>query len=336
MVTNGFTWAAAQHDGYKTPTEDRYTVLPLRGDALLVGVFDGHGGSAASQHVNSELPRQIQRRLDMDDIPDMPDVATYVRVLSEEFASMWHEVYQVLSIEGVGGGTTASVAIVTATHIITAKVGDSPMFLYSEADKRILFETIDHDCNNQDELQRIGNAYDGRSICRPRQDGTMGVMGDLAMTRSFGDFYLSPYGIIATPDIHVIERPHEASTLIVSSDSFAERLQPHLLYPDQNQIRAGAGPSRIVRDIAVAAEQPDKLVSADPPMNNPDLAAAVQNTVAYQVNKFFWPPHYNGDNTTLVAVRLPGVGMGGGSRLSKRHGRKSLKNRKSIKRSRRM
>lgn len=159
-------------------------------------------------------------------------------------------------------------------------------------------------------------------LCRGgRLPGLLGLpgpyVGGLAVTRAFGDRSYIPHGLIAVPDISITPRPNTATTLLVMSDSFSERRRwqgpCNLLPQGGNMLKNIATGQEIVNDLALQAEVAQLIIAgADPPLSAALLDDGVTNAVEYQVDKYFNPAtrRYMGDNTTLVAVKLPEIGAG--------------------------
>lgn len=107
-------------------------------------------------------------------------------------------------------GSTATVAVVTADHIIAANCGDSRAVLCRG--RRVLPLTFDHKPDRPDELARI-EAAGGRVIFLKGAR----VQGILAMSRAIGDKFLKPL-VISEPDITITRRDAADECLILASD----------------------------------------------------------------------------------------------------------------------
>jgi len=195
---------AAEHDGYKSPTEDRHQIIHTA-DISVLCVFDGHGGQAVSDFVNRILPGRIYDR-----VKSQTDADVIARILQEEFLKMNAEIYAKCT------GCTGTVSVVSPTHIITCHVGDSPAILFQST---LLQSTTDHNCSNAAEIERM------RIANNPFTNHYTASL--LAVSRSFGD--KGHPGVIAEGQISIWQRPKNAY-LAVLSDSFTEALkdEPHL------------------------------------------------------------------------------------------------------------
>lgn len=120
-------------------------------------------------------------------------------------------------------GSTGVVVLITPTHILCANAGDSRALLCRSGAALPL--SFDHKPNNDSEAARIDRA--GGFVKSGRVDG------DLAVSRSFGDFSYKTYGecdavsqrVTADPDIIVHTRDYEKDEFIVlACDGVWDRL----------------------------------------------------------------------------------------------------------------
>jgi serine/threonine protein phosphatase PrpC len=295
---NGFNWAAGDHDGYKSPSEDRNTILPVGEMSLLVCVFDGHSGSTTANYVNSNLPQKIKERVESENA--YRDTEAIKKIFEEEFVAI-NEI-----LPNANSGSTGSVALITPENIIVANAGDSPVLYFTESGE-LLFNSVDHDCYNDSELARIKEVG---GFCGMRTDGVMGlattnpILGydkfgryvyertpSLMVTRGFGDAAYKP-SITAKPSTYVVKR-QPGTYLVVCSDSFTER---H--FPQEGRIKNAAKPEEVMTEMLTT-------------LKGEDLAAGVRATVEAQVKRpgfyqKFAPPaqQFAGDNTTLCVVKF--------------------------------
>jgi serine/threonine protein phosphatase PrpC len=117
-----------------------------------------------------------------------------------------------LVVDKLRAGTTATLALLSPTHLIVASVGDSRGVLCRGGQAVPL--TRQHRPDDPEELDRI-RAAGGRVtfVGVPRVDG------QLAMTRAIGAFHLADQGVIAEPDIsvHAIDASQDAF-LVLGTD----------------------------------------------------------------------------------------------------------------------
>ena len=139
-----------QHDGYKSPSEDRLCILEILPGFELYSVFDGHGGDYVANFISSELTNSIAslvRELLTSD---------YVGDTTEKIKEIMHEQFLAIDEKLVAsnptrrGGSTGVVCITTPTKIIVANVGDSPCIAFSN--RKVLIDNRTHVVPADDEI----------------------------------------------------------------------------------------------------------------------------------------------------------------------------------------
>lgn len=288
-------FAIAQHDGYKSPTEDRVTVLPITDTMTLYSVFDGHSGFQLAAAAAIALPMAIKDRIVSAGTPSAADLEA---IMIDEFERFDRNARH--SAGRGASGTTATCAIVTPTHIVVANVGDSPAVLFK--DRTVILASEDHDAENPKEVERIKAA--GGFVSNQNAFGNMRINNTLSVSRALGDYVYKNFHstvIIATPQTYVWERV-EGAYLALCSDSFTEEIGDH----PGGQLDVSGNPVRMI----IHSGSPDSIVAelntvlAEFPDN---LKAAAEAAVERRVKKFYFPtPHncYAGDNTSLILIRL--------------------------------
>ncbi|KAL7528437.1 hypothetical protein ACHAWF_002556 [Thalassiosira exigua] len=229
------------------------------GDALLVGLFDGHGGRghAVSHYAALELPhvflgalRRTPKKRD--------DEAEIKRELTEAFL----KVDEREPVKGTGG-STACVFFYPGrgSKMYVANAGDSTALIarYSKATKRssIVFQNRKHKPHLEDERKRIeraggqvmippglleGNESEGlkdtsRVIIPDPTGNPFGGLA-LAMSRSIGDFDGRSVGLIAEPEVDAFEVDEHVEPgkeddaewfVVVASDGLYDVLAPEVV-----------------------------------------------------------------------------------------------------------
>jgi serine/threonine protein phosphatase PrpC len=161
------------------------------------GVYDGHGGDYAARYAAKNLHYIFLHNYLSGMTPDQAFTESYETV-STQLAEQ-------------ESGTTAANFLIAGHEIVTANVGDSRVIIVSNSGFSQL--TVDHRLNNKEELRRVIAA--GASIGYPYvMRGSQGIM----TTRSIGDAYFSPAGIISTPFIHHYTLSDDDLALVVASD----------------------------------------------------------------------------------------------------------------------
>ena len=106
-------------------------------------------------------------------------------------------------------GSTATVVLIVNKIIYCANIGNTSCYsIYSK--NQIKKISIDHDCKNQTEIERV--KQNGGAIFNKR------VFGSLSLTRCFGDFDFKAYGVTSKPTISKKKIGKEENFLIIASD----------------------------------------------------------------------------------------------------------------------
>ena len=282
-------------------TEDRISIELLMEGCDYFAVFDGHSGAEVSNRCKTELPERLRKRLQT--LGSLKDVEAIKKILQQTFL----EFNKYLASPGVlktldDSGSTATVALITSTHIILAYLGDSPCFMLDPATGYIVQKMGKHEPSDATEVARIEAA--GGTV-EVDEHGIPRVDGALAVSRAFGDFSLSmkdgkiDYGgdwtkmkVTAYPDVVSWERPGQG-ILAIMSDGLVEG--------DTTLFKPVEEVSRVIYDGLVE--------------NSNDLNA----TAKYVVQKHTkMHPRYDGDDLSLILVnigtgKMMNGGAGGGS-----------------------
>jgi len=193
-------------------------------------IYDGHSGYEVANQCKAILYKQIQEAIRVagpDVLNRKDEMATLLKQVFIE-----HNKYLASIIDTLDdSGSTATVALVTPTHIYLAYLGDSPCFMMHPQTGRILEEMGKHEPSLAVETARIqaaGGFVEIDEYGIPRVDGM------LAVARAFGDFSLNwkgkvpPAGadwtkmkVTAHPDVMVWERPG-VGVLALMSDGLVE------------------------------------------------------------------------------------------------------------------
>jgi protein phosphatase 1L len=176
--------------------EDRVATGSVAG-GLLVGVFDGHGGSLVAEHAAAHAARLVESALG--------------RGLRDE--ALWREVFAGLDPDIQGCGSTATLLLERDRHLSIAWVGDSRALLVTVQGCDVL--TPDHRIDRADERQRVLAA--GASLAPPYVvDPTLGQ--GLMMTRALGDRELRRIGVVAKPEVVTLAPGATAQGFVVATD----------------------------------------------------------------------------------------------------------------------
>jgi serine/threonine protein phosphatase PrpC len=165
--------------GFRRRMEDRHVVQVRPRLGLFAGVYDGHGGDEAVEAVAASLHEVFFQALECGLSP------------SQAFQDAYRIVEQQLG--GIDSGATAVTIFLRNDELHFAHAGDGGILLV--ADGPILL-TEPHRVDNPVERSRIitaGGHIEGGYVVR----GHRGLMP----TRSFGDAYFRPVGVMAEPTL---------------------------------------------------------------------------------------------------------------------------------------
>jgi serine/threonine protein phosphatase PrpC len=195
-----------EHVG-STSTDNKENSLPI----TLLAVFDGHGGSAASQFCSDWISSYIRKKNEY--YPDNISLAVesaFIRIDSDFVSS------------GLLDGTTACAVTIFGKRIMCCNSGDSRAIIVKK-DGSVVALSIDHKPDRDDETKRI-NDLGGRVI----HWGRWRVEGVLAVSRSIGDAKLKPY-VTAEPEIVEHEIETDDMFLVIASDGVWDTMSSDLV-----------------------------------------------------------------------------------------------------------
>lgn len=330
-------------DGCKRPTEDRVVVCRLdtilKEEITLLCVCDGHGGrhyaDTIAKQMQSAIVEKINALINSLRSNDMEEVS----ISPEDYAALLEELFLEIDTKLINsasknaflrtGGTTATVCLLTTSHIITANVGDSPCVVFDASSAAILRETLNHCPSNEQERERVLSK--GGQIITSKENGELRVVtkrGHISLTRAFGqvDFKLNVDAedriVNACPQTYVWSREQlreechsipridtlsgdvieETPRLYLAlySDSFTEALMDH----PTRQIDDKAGRRPQIIGNSLENEAVMVLFSTVLTELGYNAQLSAQQLVEKQVKKFCFNGKYFGDNTSLILVDL--------------------------------
>ena len=193
-------------------------------------VYDGHSGDQVATLCKSMLYKKVQEAILALGPGALTRKDDIVSLLKRVFID--HNKYLASVIDTLDdSGSTATVVLVTPTHMFLAYIGDSPCFMMHPQTGMILEEMGKHEPSLAVETARIQAAGGFVEI---DEYGTPRVDGMLAVARAFGDFSLNWKGktppanadwtkmkVTAHPDVMVWDRP-EIGVLSIMSDGLVE------------------------------------------------------------------------------------------------------------------
>lgn len=168
----------------------------------LYCVFDGHGGDFVAEYLRDNYADVLKEiiRANSESIPDM----------------LFHSIQKIISIipknESFQCGSTFLIALKNGDILYIANGGDCRAIMNSDIYTQAI--TIDHKPALQREYDRIISG--GGFVTFNPQDAPR-VNGNLAVSRSVGDFYLYPH-VTWVPDIYILHLKQHNNYLIMASD----------------------------------------------------------------------------------------------------------------------
>ncbi|KMT17978.1 hypothetical protein BVRB_2g033240 [Beta vulgaris subsp. vulgaris] len=196
-------------------------------DGVLCGVFDGHGeyGHVVSKAASRRLPLLLLNQKNAVLSSEVPtesqstncngsssldkELVEWKTAFLNSFKEMDDEVMKMaLKERYFTSGSTAVVALKQGDDLLIANLGDSRAILGTKGDNGVkaVQLTIDLTPRIPDEADRI-RSFDGRVFALKNEPGVERAWmprrnsPGMAMSRSFGDFFMKQCGIISTPVI---------------------------------------------------------------------------------------------------------------------------------------
>ncbi|KAI8999774.1 phosphatase 2C-like domain-containing protein [Gaertneriomyces semiglobifer] len=244
----------ARAQGSRPYQEDQFTTIDhvfSQSGFALYGVFDGHGGAAASKHAANTLPNLILN----SEAFKRGDYATALReAFLEEDKLLW----ETFKEEGrKKGGSTATVAlVVNGQDMYVANVGDSNAMVARKLDGgknyKAIMMTKEHKVDDTKESQRLNNTN-----AEIRGERVVASGHAINMTRALGDFdFKAPINgeqndwISPVPHISKTTLTRDDDFAIVASDGLWNAIETETLVPVVVDMRKnGESPQRICENL---------------------------------------------------------------------------------------
>eukprot|EP00943_MAST-04B_sp_MAST-4B-sp1_P009687 g9687.t1 len=218
---NGLRWASSAMQGWRVNMEDAdiaVTKVSKFDQLSFFGVFDGHGGDLTSKYCGEHLVETIVEQPPFQKLTNALESKLLEEALHVAHFRMDEKLKRLPAMsQGDTSGSTGITGFVTPNNIIVANCGDSRSVLCREGGTAEEMSR-DHKPTNPLELKRIENSGGHVSMKR--------VNGDLAVSRSFGDFVykqkqtLKPeeQAVSVEPEIKVTDRRPGDEFLIFACD----------------------------------------------------------------------------------------------------------------------
>ncbi|XP_044498045.1 probable protein phosphatase 2C 35 [Mangifera indica] len=206
------------------------------------GVFDGHGqfGTQCSNFVQQKLIEVLENEPLLLDDP--------VRAYNAAFQTVNNELHM-SEIDDTMSGTTAITVLLIGDKIYVANVGDSRAVIAVKDGNKIVAESLSHDQTpfRKDECERV-KLSGARVLSVDQVEGLKdpniqtwsdeeshggdpprlwvqnGIYPGTAFTRSVGDSIAEKIGVVAVPEVAVVQLTSNHSFFVVASDGIFEFL----------------------------------------------------------------------------------------------------------------
>ncbi len=182
-----------QHIGVININNIDKTINPVN----LICVFDGHGGKLVSKYLKTNLPKYIYKKTGTNIFEQHNAIIT--NYFNKMFDKLQSSLIKDHPIAANRCGSTALVGVMyknnkNTNYIWIANVGDSRAVLCNHLNKAVPLSK-DHKPHHEAEKKRIETM--GGKI---KFDGVDWRIGDLSLSRSFGDIDYTPY-VTHNPEI---------------------------------------------------------------------------------------------------------------------------------------
>jgi serine/threonine protein phosphatase PrpC len=218
----------------------------------LAGVFDGHGGTAASYAASQMIPYLMSETLRRNGDEEPPDARlaleaawetacdTYRHGCLDENCIADYDPYEGTLEANTGSsdlvaGTTASLVAIQDGTMVVLNCGDSRSLLFG-ADGKVSFATRDHSPDAEIKRLSCDPAYSTPKCSLSRWYLSVGDY-QYAVARSLEGPFATSKGIVSDPDVTSIPITTEG-ILIVASDGLFEVMDNEEVGRDVTQFRA--------------------------------------------------------------------------------------------------
>ncbi|MCL7043490.1 hypothetical protein MKW94_020863 [Papaver nudicaule] len=271
-IVNGITGLASlwtkRGKGKKGTNQDAMIVwenFASRPGTTFCGVFDGHGlyGHKVAERVRDCLPLSIFSHCQHWDTleEDNQISAKLEEAVDEAFKVMDKEPRNMHPkvIDCLNSGTTAVAMVRQGKHLVTGNVGDSRAVLGTRDRKGSLIAvrlTKDLTPNLKTEAERIRNRNgrvfalkgDVARVWLPDKDSP-----GLAMSRAFGDFCFSKYGVTSEPEVSYRRLTDKDEFVVLATDGIWDVLSNKEVVNIVRSAPAKTSAARALVDAAVSA-----------------------------------------------------------------------------------
>jgi serine/threonine protein phosphatase PrpC len=220
MKTCSFSVGVEEQQGYRKSMEDKSVSivdfpLDVKERCSFFAVYDGHAGVTVSNYLAEHLHETVRDEINgaLAEVPPstLPRDDLIDAALQTAFARTDAELgVASLQYDRAICGSCAVVALIVGDTVFCANVGDSRAVLCRNG--KALDLSVDQKATRKDEMERIQAS--GGFVARNR------VVGQLAVSRAFGDFGLKDKAplVIADPEVKVRVSKNKAACCGVHFD----------------------------------------------------------------------------------------------------------------------
>ena len=213
--------------GRRISNEDRHNIITnINGNNKkynnlnFFSIYDGHGGIFVSDFLKQNIPNYFC----LNNIPIPFSNEFYV----ETFNTIQKDILKTNKKKGFSNGSTCLLNIMYYKNndifMDFVNVGDSRATIIYK-NKKFKQITTDHKPDDVNENKRIKEL---NGVIYPDSDGVLRI-GDLSLTRSFGDADHEPY-VIQTPDIFNVKLTSDIKYVVMACDGLWDVINNNELY----------------------------------------------------------------------------------------------------------
>ena len=209
-----------EDQGSRDYMEDRhYIALKFFMDYDLYCIFDGHGNDSIAKYLHLYFKDVLRNSL-------LSEEFETVQGMVQGFQNAFKTMHNTIPVSiGMNAGSTALVILQNSQEIWVANVGDCRAVMVKETSSTPM--SIDHKPSLKSEYDRIVAIPGGFVAHDPM--GTARVNGNLAVSRSFGDFSLSPM-VTWVPDVFNFKIPPDYKFSFIASDGVYDVISTEEIY----------------------------------------------------------------------------------------------------------
>lgn len=215
--------------GARKTMEDTLTIEELPSGQLFIGIYDGHGGSAAAEYARENLHLFFEKTLS-----EVDDEGEAFYIAYEKTASSLREELS---------GTTALTFTIRGKRLCCGNVGDAELIVVGGREIRTI-STL-HRLDNREEHERL--EANGATILPPY---VYSGLTCLMPTRTLGDAHFKSVGVISEPTVTCTDLETSDLWIVAGSDGLFDFINKEeigsLLREERNAAEAASKLRRVV------------------------------------------------------------------------------------------